>query len=751
MVEPRTEESPHFGTAAPSMQEASAQSHKARSGAGAEARDREPSVYATTSAVVNEGGSSANNTNSTSPSGSIRAVAPAKEAQIPAQDSARSGATIEARVQAQQQQGSPSDGVSSPACAARLRRVEEPHSSNGGHHDEAGGDEDFNGDNDYATDDDDDGDSTHVDMSGAPPVAKRWALRCLVQLTYLIVARGIWAGTLWITAGVAGRRGTSNGGGVSWRQRASSIARQSEGFRSLEEAMAEWRRYVKEIEKEEQNEHRTLESLRFFVQRLNDQVELLRKKATGGVCSGGTPEDPEASGLVSLSQAEEVSAKKDTLAAQREATSDAIEEGEKWAKAAAGELEALATASHSTSPYQLSSRGKVVSNQDAEQTRRAGFVTPLKEAFLALERVHNTVNAMDVLRAAKPGSKEISSFVKLVEEAKASDAVGENRGLQERVEVIAAREVLILRRAGMLRVALTFSPGAAAFIAVAAQTRELVAQEVEIFSAGGTGMPDHASLDVGGSVVYGQLVLSKEEMSENADAGVEEGQLTSPTLASSTLSWTDYLLHVLRVPGRGLEEGADAALTSANSLGSCFAFLGGEGRLTVKLARPPVPLSAAGSPALGSSSSASSSSLSAPSGGVNGGGDRDGFIRVTHVSIEHARTASAPTAQKNAPRSFRVLGWDEDPGGLAATAKGEENSEKMDRPPRPHVLLEEAEYEAGGGARGVQTFAVPEGVREATPAVGWVTLEVQSNHGGGWTCLYGFRVHGDHVDQSKRA
>ncbi|CAN0290174.1 unnamed protein product [Ectocarpus fasciculatus] len=31
------------------------------------------------------------------------------------------------------------------------------------------------------------------------------------------------------------------------------------------------------------------------------------------------------------------------------------------------------------------------------------------------------------------------------------------------------------------------------------------------------------------------------------------------------------------------------------------------------------------------------------------------------------------------------------------------------------------------------------------PPVGWVTLEVQSNHGGAWTCLYGFRVHGDPV------
>lgn len=269
-------------------------------------------------------------------------------------------------------------------------------------------------------------------------------------------------------------------------------------------------------------------------------------------------------------------------------------------------------------------------------------------------------------------------------------------------------------------------------------------------------MPDHASLGLGGSVVYGPLAQAEEGKSDNnAEADVEEKQLTSPTLASSTLPWADYLLHVLRVPGRVFAEGADAALSSANSLGSCFAFLGGEGTLTVKLARP--PLSAA---ALGSSASSS--------GGNGGGVDRDGFIRVTHVSIEHARTASAPTAQKSAPRSFRVLGWNADPGGASSTASsllngitsglasagggkvekatGKEDAAEKAEQPRPFVLLDGVQYEAGGGARGVQTFAVPEGVRETTPPVGWVTLEVRSNHGGKWTCLYGFRVHGDRVE-----
>ncbi|CAM9290785.1 unnamed protein product [Scytosiphon promiscuus] len=569
-------------------------------------------------------------------------------------------------------------------------------------------------------------------------------------------------------------RGPRDLGGVTRRQEASSIVRQSKDFRSLKELLAERRRHLAEIEEQEQKEHGTLESLRVFVQRLDDQVELLREQAAGGVASRGTPDDHKASEEVSLSQLEEVRAMQDNLTAQREATSEAVEEGEKWTRAAAEEFEALAAASHSTSSNQLSPKEKAESNQDVEDTWRSEFATPLEKAFLALEQVHNTVDAIDDLGASKPGSKERSAFVRVVEEAKAPDAVGDDGRLEERVESVALREVS-KKWAGGERGDSggqgnegSAGPGPREILKDGEEAQELVAREVEMFSTGGTGMPDHASLGLGGSVVYGVLVLPEEENSANTDAGVEEGQLTSPTLASSTLPWADYLLHVLRVPGRVFAEGADAALSSANSLGSCFAFLGGEGRLTVKLARPPVPLSAAGSPALGSSSS----SLSAPSGGGNGVVDRDGFIRVTHVSIEHARTASAPTAQKSAPRSFRVLGWDEDPGGLvtttassllssitgglgsgggegrggkAAKANGKGDSEVKAEPPRPHVLLEGAEYEAGGGARGVQTFAVPEGVREATPPVGWVTLEVQSNHGGKWTCLYGFRVHGDRV------
>lgn len=64
-------------------------------------------------------------------------------------------------------------------------------------------------------------------------------------------------------------------------------------------------------------------------------------------------------------------------------------------------------------------------------------------------------------------------------------------------------------------------------------------------------------------------------------------------------------------------------------------------------------------------------------------------------------------------------------------------------PLRPYMLLEGAGYRAGDGSLGVPTFEVSEAGRDLAPPLGCVTLEVQSNHGGEWTCLSEFRVHRD--------
>ncbi|CAM9400963.1 unnamed protein product, partial [Laminaria digitata] len=207
----------------------------------------------------------------------------------------------------------------------------------------------------------------------------------------------------------------------------------------------------------------------------------------------------------------------------------------------------------------------------------------------------------------------------------------------------------------------------------------------QIFSSGGTGLPDYASLIPGASVVYGPL------MSPDGT----EGKLTSPTLASTMLPWSDYVLHLLRMPGRVYAEDGDAALSTSNSLGSCFAFQGGEGRLTVKLARPPAP--ASGRAIGGSNDDLGEGDFE------EGANPSRGFVKVTHVSIEHARTAHAPSATKSAPRAFRVLGWDSDPSAAAVASLtsgfgrfsgggGGSRGSGTAAALRPYVLVEGVEY-----------------------------------------------------------
>lgn len=145
---------------------------------------------------------------------------------------------------------------------------------------------------------------------------------------------------------------------------------------------------------------------------------------------------------------------------------------------------------------------------------------------------------------------------------------------------------------------------------------------------------------------------------------------------------------------------AEAALSTSNTPGHCFAFRGGQGKLTVKLGKP----------------------------GLLEGGHTEGLVKVTHISIEHAPLANLPAAAQSAPQVFVVLGWDADPTASSSQSQ-------------PHVLVGPAEFSVEHDSPSVQTFKVLSAARH--PPVGWVTLEVESNHGGDWTCLYGFRVHGE--------
>lgn len=247
-------------------------------------------------------------------------------------------------------------------------------------------------------------------------------------------------------------------------------------------------------------------------------------------------------------------------------------------------------------------------------------------------------------------------------------------------------------------------------------------------------MPDFASVRSGAVVVHGP-VLGRDG---------QEQALTSSTYPQTILSWPEYVLHSLKVPGHVYGEGPEAALSLDNSLGSCFAFAGGAGRLTVQLApyvaRATSEASAPGGDACSVSPDGGSSCPSPARERVFGG------VKVTHVSLEHPRVAYAPSGAKSALHSFRVLGWDRDPSGETPAILGATHgSGEEDATVSPLVLVDRAAYKVGDNAPGVQTFAVSATARETAPAVKWVTLEVDSNHGGIWTCLYGFRVHGEPV------
>lgn len=147
------------------------------------------------------------------------------------------------------------------------------------------------------------------------------------------------------------------------------------------------------------------------------------------------------------------------------------------------------------------------------------------------------------------------------------------------------------------------------------------------------------------------------------------------------------------------------AISASTVPGHYFAFRGGRGRLTIRL-------------------------------GSTEGDARTRFVRVTHISLEHTSVVALPAAALTAPRQFRVLGWDTDPATSSASL-------------RPHVLVESAEFSVEPHAPTAQAFKAPSAGTSYPPPVGWVTLDVTSNHGGDFTCVYGFRVHGKSVPPTR--
>jgi len=125
---------------------------------------------------------------------------------------------------------------------------------------------------------------------------------------------------------------------------------------------------------------------------------------------------------------------------------------------------------------------------------------------------------------------------------------------------------------------------------------------------------------------------------------------------------------------------AEVALSPDNTPGNCYAFAGAQGTFGVRLAQP---------------------------------------VRVSAVSIDHISAAVA-FDRRPAPRQFTVLGFSD------AHAQGDA------------IVLGRFEYKLDGGVGQTFPIATPAGA----PAIHSVVLQIDSNHGASFTCLYRFRVHG---------
>ncbi|KAJ8602247.1 hypothetical protein CTAYLR_003625 [Chrysophaeum taylorii] len=143
------------------------------------------------------------------------------------------------------------------------------------------------------------------------------------------------------------------------------------------------------------------------------------------------------------------------------------------------------------------------------------------------------------------------------------------------------------------------------------------------------------------------------------------------------------------------------AISERVSFGSCFAFAGASGNLTVKTSAP---------------------------------------VRPTSFSLEHIHGALCnPVHNRNcssAPRTFKVLGF---PMGIGSDSGVD---------PPPSLTLGEYQYHANSLTKpALQNFPVdpsryhPD--HHDAPAFDYITLQVDSNHGHpNYTCIYRFRVHG---------
>mmetsp|Transcript_8951 Transcript_8951/g.26884 ORF Transcript_8951/g.26884 Transcript_8951/m.26884 type:complete len:837 (-) Transcript_8951:75-2585(-) len=139
----------------------------------------------------------------------------------------------------------------------------------------------------------------------------------------------------------------------------------------------------------------------------------------------------------------------------------------------------------------------------------------------------------------------------------------------------------------------------------------------------------------------------------------------------------------------GFPNSPDMAITPDLSLGKCWGFRGNQGNLTIHLSRPAI---------------------------------------IEAFTVEHA-PRSAVFNMDSAPRVLRVYGYPADLSRLSDAKASDE------------MFFGEIEYSINENDYHMQSFEVEDEVR-VPKAARAVRVEITDNHGGDYTCLYRFRVHG---------